>query len=242
MNMDTSHVHTSGARMYPGEGTADRLVNWLNDPRSRKQSRNRVEQLLAAAERRRDASEAITRQMSERMMRTLGVVEPPELPKDLRNAPFPDRYRRGRQDDFEKAAREINSILLGYRLTPIFVTSASDRWIVDWFTPGRSARTREEAIALLKLLDLASQGLLARVRRCKNPECGVWFYQRFRVQKFHSEECQQGFFRANPEWKEKRAARMRALRKIERDRDKRGRETVGIRTSVVSAKRKTSRR
>jgi hypothetical protein len=97
-----------------------------------------------------------------------------------------------------------------FAVAPVLVGLRPNRWQVDWRLVGRMAAA--EGLALIKLLQLAEQGLLGRVRKCAKKECGRWFFARFQHQRFDKAKCQQETFRSDPEWKQKRAEHMRRLR------------------------------
>lgn len=119
-----------------------------------------------------------------------------------------------------EAGRKVDStlreILRGSRLgvAPVIVEVTASSWRFDWRPIGRMKPAR--ALALFKLLQLAEQGLLDRLRQCAKPACGRWFFARFRHQRFHSTKCQLDVFRSAPEWKQKRRDYMKRLRHEER--------------------------
>jgi len=168
--------------------------------------------------------------MTEKMLRLLNIKESAKIPQALRGAPFLDRPRAGQDGAFKHASWKIASLLRAYRLTPIFFATVDGRWIIDWYTA--SKKTRSEATALLKALDLAARGLLSRVRKCKDPDCPrglhpdspsgpLWFYQGPSHNHFHSLKCQQHYFHSDPNQKKKHAAEMRLYRLNEKRRKER---------------------
>src|SRR5260370_18511703 len=118
-----------------------------------------------------------------------------------------EEFRAGGLAPFE-AARKVDStlrqILRSSRLAvaPAVVEATVSHWRFDWRPIGRMKPAR--ALAFFKLLQLAEQGLVDRVRQCAKPRCGRWFYARFRHQRFDSQKCQLDVFRSAPEWREKR--------------------------------------
>jgi hypothetical protein len=85
------------------------------------------------------------------------------------------------------------------------------RWGVDW-DPTAKGMVRAQSLALRSVLDLASEGLLGRVRKCDLEGCGQWFYAKKQQQRFHSAECQRFAFTHDKEWMAKHALEMRQRR------------------------------
>src|SRR5439155_20011790 len=112
----------------------------------------------------------------------------------------------------------INAKLKRYQLTPQLVAfyyqdhwSWMRRWVVPRYrkigfemeVPGPSTSitmTISEVDAVLDILSLAEEGILDRVRRCK--QCQAWDFVKFSHQLFCGTKCQQKFYRSSPEWKE----------------------------------------
>ena len=88
-------------------------------------------------------------------------------------------------------------------------------WEFSW-EPVNEA-DRKQQLALVTLFELASQDLASRVRMCS---CGRWFWARFERQHFHSKKCQEGTYKGTPEWKAGRAAYMRRLRHLHKQRER----------------------
>ncbi len=84
----------------------------------------------------------------------------------------------------------------------------------DRIQASESPITKEEAYALISLLDLAEHGLLWRVIRCKAPDCRRFFYAKFPHQKFCLTVCQLRTFKADPLEKEKHRTYMRNHRQV----------------------------
>jgi hypothetical protein len=206
-----SHMHD---RTYVGEKTAEPLIEWLN---SQSRSLGHIGNLVAAAERRRQAVEP-TREVFQRMVSALGIKGQDAQSILSVEAAKPDRGRRGMQSVFRVATAEINLLLSKYRLTPRLFASEDDRWTIDWGVVSPSSISDSEATALLRFLNLASQGLLSRVRKCRNADCGLWFYARFSHQKCHSAGCQQQVYRSDQKWKAHRCEYMKQLRQLHKRR------------------------
>jgi hypothetical protein len=211
------------------------LVDWLNSAPGKRALR--IEKLLEAAARRRGASERVTPQMFERLLqrfpeRTIpaGAIRRPKKPahgftalRVARSRPdleiktdYPDRAKEGLGPAFKGATWIINRILRDYKLSPRLFASVNDRWTVDWY--GGKRLTPDEARAVFRFLQLSSEGLLSRVKRCANQKCGRWFYARFVHQQYDSARCKDQVLQSDPGWKERRRQYMRRLRQIHKER------------------------
>ena len=102
-------------------------------------------------------------------------------------------------------------------VAPVLIDAAPGRWRIDWRLVGKM--DSRQALALIRLLHLADKGLIGRVNRCANGDCGKWFYARFEHQRFHSAQCQQEAFRSDPEWKKQRREYMKELRQAKKLRE-----------------------
>jgi hypothetical protein len=192
------HIAVHAVREYAGESLAKPLIDFLNSPRPRKK-KARIERLLEAAS-----------ELTDRLAAEFKRMERTRLPNIAKAAAAMD------------SCAEINSILAQYRLTPTLFPSERTRWGLDgweiiWDSPykGRvhGVNTRE-ALALQRLLELAREGWLPKVRRCRNVNCNFWFYARFEHQRYHSTPCQT----SDPEWKKQRSDYMKKLRQLHKRR------------------------
>ena len=113
---------------------------------------------------------------------------------------------------------KLNHRLSVYKLMPYYWCNLGDRPIVAWTSWKERPRSPEEPEedvsfteedAIIRILDLAREGLLSRVRRCV---CEDWFLAGFVHQKFCCRRCQQGHFRSSSEYKDGRRAYMKDLR------------------------------
>jgi hypothetical protein len=191
MKNSPSHVH---ARSYFGESTAQAVLEWLNT-RSRRKSDHVEKMLLAFADLRSKTREfAAVRTIRSVLRESKLRLEPfwfQPLVESQTKSPFrPGVYR--------------------LKLDP-------SRSVIEW-DPVSPRMSRAQAIALHKLLDLASQGLVDRVRQCKWQECERWFFARFSHQECCSGRCQQNRIRSTDEWKKKRKIYMQRHRRQEKGR------------------------
>jgi hypothetical protein len=96
----------------------------------------------------------------------------------------------------------------------LLVANGHDAWSSPGYVHFRDIfqdmeRDDAEWYALESLKEIAEEGALERLRRCKLEKCARWFYARSRLQKFCSDKCKQKEKRSSPEWKKDRARYMR---------------------------------
>jgi len=76
------------------------------------------------------------------------------------------------------------------------------RWTRRMTAADRSAlRRAQEAQVVRHLVELVRIGLIHRIKQCP---CSRWFFAKFKHAQFCSTTCQQKFYHANEEWKERR--------------------------------------
>jgi hypothetical protein len=138
----------------------------------------------------------------------------------------------------------LNTLLRRYRFAPLYWAALGDFHLIGWWSgnerpdepdsPGDSIDFTEDD-AVLRIMDLARDGLLGRIRRC---DCKDWFFARFSHQKFCCTRCQQNYYRSSEEYRANRRIYMKNLREIHR-------KTCPVsrarKTSKSSVERKTSR-
>jgi len=171
--------------------------------------------------------------MFAKLLHKFTTARPPKAVEDaIRRAADPDGPKRGQQEAFLKAHQTINAILSTYKLMPVLEYTVTGKWVIHWRPVQRFGESAElEGNAVVSLLELAAQGLLPRVRRCKFAECKRWFFARFEDRsQFCKKECQQSCFKNDPQHKEKHAAYMKELRDQDRER-KRKRGELPLRGS-----------
>jgi hypothetical protein len=106
-----------------------------------------------------------------------------------------------------------------FALAPLIKSAVPGHWEIAWNSVGDM--DHDQSLALVKLLHLANEGLIGRVRRCARKECGTWFYAKFDHMRFHSKTCQESTFKSSPEWREARRSYMRRERHNQKQRMKR---------------------
>jgi len=74
------------------------------------------------------------------------------------------------------------------------------------------AKAGNTADAVLQVVLLGQQRLLWRVRRCLN--CQRWFFARFKHQRHCKMQCQQAYYRDDPQWRENRRKYMQNYRRL----------------------------
>ncbi len=70
-----------------------------------------------------------------------------------------------------------------------------------------------QSLAFWKAWELMQADLLTRVRRCKRPGCGKWFFAIFDHAVYHSDQCRVQATSNSPEFRERRKKYMRQRRK-----------------------------
>jgi hypothetical protein len=204
-NKFSRHVHER--RTYFGESVAQALLEWLNS-NARKES-DPVEKIIlanAALVEKRDQFAAAQEIRSIINSVQLRLIPTWSLP--LVESPSTGRKRlkiRG------KATKNIP----GRPVSKTDLVIDRSRWALNW-DPVAKGMHRAQSLALYNLFQLAEQRLLDRVRKCARPDCGQWFFARFKHQRFHSEKCQLLVFRSDEQWKEHRRDYMRRLRRDEK--------------------------
>jgi len=185
------HVHDTsrvGQRAYFGEADAVAILEWLNSAERKKG--DTVERLIrAGAELRSGRGYAAMQEIRSILARFR--LEKPSFHQPMILGPA----RRARPP-FEPLIRPVVD---------------RSRWVIEW-SPAAPGMSRAQSLALFQVLEVAKRGLLERIRECEKKDCDLWFYARFKHQRFHSKHCQEETFRSDPEHKLKRAERMKQLR------------------------------
>ncbi|HVN81558.1 MAG TPA: hypothetical protein VMW38_21395 [Terriglobia bacterium] len=203
--MPKSLSHVSRTREYPGEELAAPLLGFLNQrrpPEDRKQVERLLENLqtlrMIVGERRYRKGEWGD-SWGGRKSKFVGLTW---FAKD----PFLGKK-------FKTALRAVRKELSRHRMWPDLemITSprsSSSGSSIDfrWDTGG--SRVSE---AVLQIVLLGREGLLWRIRRC--PECGRWFFAKFRHQEYWPPACQIRHYKTSPEWREKRRKYMQLRRR-----------------------------
>ena len=206
---------------FSGEKQAGELIEWLNSKRpgrnvlvrllddiqsitrpsaraaqKEQQDRREGEGYLATVE---DGGKLITGHVAR-----LGVGKHPPVTIDI---PRVGKRQISLTDDRlaieqNKTLMRINAVLSRFKRCAQLAFQVDDRWMVtSSFTGG------DVALAVHSMMELAEEGLLHRVRRCR--ACKRWFFARFRHQDFCSQACQQKHYRSSDEWKAHRREYMR---------------------------------
>jgi len=192
-----SHMLGSKHRIYSGEPWAPGLIAWIEKHRDRPTGM-RIQALL--------------REMGQ----IVECMQKPEFGYSQSGVPVSVRMAKSPELSAlrEKLGRSVNRRLRRYRLWPELLllgsTESPDRWVPRWHAEGERSRTpnsETEADAVLRVLLLAQNGNIHRVRECV--DCGGWFYARFSHARFCSNKCQQRNYRQSPEWRKHRNEYMR---------------------------------
>jgi hypothetical protein len=177
---------------YVGDQRILSVIQWLNARPPKKAKSDPVEQLIQvnAGEWRAGADlNAVTRKVRSILRRS-----------NLRLSPY----------WYAPEVHVMRFSKLRGQLVPHAVTDWR-RWGVEWDATARGMG-QAQSLALRSVLDLASEGLLGKVRKCDGEGCGEWFHARKRNQRFHSADCQRYAFTHDKEWMAKHALEMRARR------------------------------
>jgi len=176
---------------YIGDPGVLSVIQWLNARPPARAKRDPVEQVIQAFEEWRAGTNARTigRKVKAILMRSKLVQTPSWYPAVV----FTQRFSKHRGTLVPKAVID------------------RQRWRVEWDAKAKGMG-QAQALALQGVLDLASAGLLWKIRECDRAGCSVWFCAKKRSQRFHSPACQQFVFRHDTVWMAKHALEMRARR------------------------------
>jgi hypothetical protein len=126
-----------------------------------------------------------------------------------------ERKKAARQSDL---ISELNHQLHRYKVRPQCYDALSGRLVFGWWSgserPPDEDDSSEDVLfteedAIIRILQLAQENLLARITRC---DCGDWFFARTNLNKYCCTRCQQRFYKMSPEWRAKRNVYMKELR------------------------------
>ena len=210
------------AREYAGESLALPLLAFLNSAPKKKKAR--IEALLRASFELSSALAVLRRwPQSGPPLDVFGkkMADVEAFPSSLPSWPLV-LPKIVKSTAVRKIRKQINSVLRQYRLIPEMIPTEKTRWGLDgweviWGSPGPgrvNGINDKEALLLQRLLELAKDGLLSKLRRCGNVNCNRWFYARFEHQRYHSTPCQT----SDPEWKKQRNDYMKKLRQLHKRR------------------------
>lgn len=122
--------------------------------------------------------------------------------------------------DYVKKIRQIDRQLAQYPMRPRLtaakarlmqeggISPAPTRHLWEWHDQGEPA-----AMAVHNIVKLEEEGLLGRVRECK--QCAAWLFARFSHQRFCGAKCQLENYKSSEEWKEHRRKWMKEYRKTQ---------------------------
>ena len=215
------------SRTPPGAATAYVAITWLNASKEHAGKKRIIELLQTANE-----LAALTRP---EMLPTVHLLtwKPKGTKVQLKNL-----RRSGR------VARRLRRQLSRYKVHPEVSPGRNGVWRQHWKALTRTselpitvfAQGDTEAYSfceedvVLRILELAKQGNLHRIRKCRY--CGNWFFARVRHGNYCQRKCQQANFRTSEQFRAYRSIYMRQYRRDETSRNTRARE----RARVVSVK------
>jgi hypothetical protein len=211
--MGKSHVLRRKRHRFAGETTAFGVSQWLNATGDTAENRW-VLHLLKRTKRlqRLQASSNFARVD----LRTLKVVG--------------TRQQKRRSMELGKLLGAINKLISRHTFRLRYYLRTVARGDLEW-TPVAS-RTKvsvvvspegdryliSEGLVVSRILELARQGLVHRLRQCKR--CRSWYFAHFAHQRFCTGSCQQANLRKSESFKAKRRVYMRDRRRSEREEDR----------------------
>ena len=216
-------LRRKASRISPGAATAYVAITWLNASKEHA-GKKRIIELLQTA------NELAT-------LTTPGQLPTIHLltwkPKGTR-AQLKNLRRSGR------LARRLRRQLSRYKVYPEVSLGRNGVWRQHWKALTRtselpitvSAQGDTESYsfceedAVLRILELAKQGNLHRIRKCRY--CGNWFFARVRHGNYCQRKCQQANFRTSEQFRAYRCKYMRQYRRDEISRDIRARERARV--------------
>jgi len=135
--------------------------------------------------------------------------------------------------------RELNARLSKYKCLPVVRYSASSHGCFDvqYLFLAANERAAPECVAISFVMDHIHA--VNRIRRCRRPECGKWFFAVTGHQKYCSDHCRKTDAQQGSEFKRKRAEYMRErYRPIKRQRDARADAQAMIGTTTTKQKQR----
>jgi hypothetical protein len=186
MNKQYVHDRHLKIREYFGQSDAEPLIEWLNRTVTREN----------------DAAEF-------GLARVQGVIDRIlRLQNEARKLLSDGNWGR-KPKKFDAEAAALNATLQNYEFFygVHYSKSAPIEWALHSAEELTSGHTfTGETLAVLRVVELAKQGLLYRVRRCN---CRRYFFARLPAQRFHSAACRIQFWEASPERKQRRREKAR---------------------------------
>jgi ribosomal protein S27AE len=193
-------------RTFAGADLAKRLVKWL-DANEGSEASARIVDLLGDF------------QTVAKLMRPMGMVN--DVPVERGRFIMRGRLLSPGGQTCIALAGTLNRKLARYAVYPQFAYGMVEQhWLFLWKSAKRKygyvrpvdPSRLSEAEAALRVVDLAREGYVTRVRQCP---CGKgWFFAKFRHQVFCGLKCQQQYFRTSEQFKAKRRVYMRKYREL----------------------------
>jgi hypothetical protein len=191
-----------------GESLAGDLLTWVSGEQSEEQKR--IALILELIVKLRDLSVELETGPEQRFS-----WQGQTFNANGRLRPSIDPKIRERQSQL---STQLNHRLRRYKMSPWYYDALGGRLLFGWWSGIERSRDQDdpsedvwftEEDAIIRILQLAQEGLLARITRC---DCGDWFYARTKLTKFCCTRCQQRFYKKSPEWRAKRRIYMKELR------------------------------
>jgi hypothetical protein len=204
---------------FVGENTAFGVSQWMNATRSTPENQ-RVLDLLESTQRlqRLQASSNFAH-VDLRSLKVLGT-----------------KSQKKKSVELGKLLRTINKEIGGYTFRPRYYLRSVSRGDLEWapvvnrtkvnvvVSPEGDRYPMTEDLVVGRILELAKQGLVHRLRRCRR--CRLWYFAHFTHQRFCGRRCQQANFRQSENFKMKRRVYMRKHRREEYEKNRKAKEEV----------------
>lgn len=216
-------LRRKASRISPGAATAYVVIRWLNASKEHAGKKRIIELLQTANE-----------------LATL--TTPGQLPT-LHLLTWKPKGTRAQLKNLRKSdtvARRLRRQLSRYKVYPEVSPGWNGVWRQHWKALTRtselpitvSAQGDTETYSfceedvVLRILELAKQGNLHRIRKCRY--CGNWFFARVLHGNYCQRKCQQANFRTTEQFRAYRCKYMRRYRRDEISRNKRARELARV--------------
>ena len=216
-------LRRKASRLSPGAATAYVVTRWLNASKEHA-GKKRIIKLLQTA------NELAT------------LTTPGQLPT-LHLLTWKPKGIRAQLKNLRKSetvARRLRRQLSRYKVYPEVSPGRNGVWRQHWKALTRTSQLPITVFAqgdteaysfceedvVLRILELAKQGNLHRIRKCRY--CGNWFFARVRHGNYCQRKCQQANFRTSKKFRAYRCGYMRQYRRDEISRNIRARERARV--------------
>jgi hypothetical protein len=175
---------------------AQSLVEYLNNPKSETTGVTRMHREMLNIQRLQEENPGLM------------------MPWEDQNKAADEKFLAAKRQH-QQVLRRLNRQLRTYQASPCIFPSLKirGRWVNFWQSPmGVSRKLADEMELVLRLIEIAENGYLDRIRRCRM--CASWFVAQTSHQEHCDTKCQQRKFRSKPEFRARRRQYMRDLRAL----------------------------